>query len=194
MQIAIFPPVLGVRQGTLDAAERLRGDGYEALIIDPFAGRTFDDYPPAMSHAWDEIGQTELLHRALDGVRGLPDGFAVMGFSLGCLLAGHVATQRDVSSVIMIAGAIPVSALGRRWPSTVPAQTHSSVEDPWREQEEIDQMVRDVEAADARIEVFDYPGAGHLFTDSTLPDEYDSASTDLLWDRILAFLHAEPLR
>ncbi|MEZ5186722.1 MAG: dienelactone hydrolase family protein [Candidatus Nanopelagicales bacterium] len=188
MQIAIFPPVLGVRQGTLDAVHRLRADGHAAHVVDPFEGRAFDDYEPAMNNAWEQIGQAELLRRALDGTRDLPDEFVAVGFSLGCLLAGYVATERKVSGVVMIAGAIPVSALGEQWPRGVPAQTHSSVGDPWREQEEIDQAVRDVEAAGARIEVYDYPGSGHLFSDPTLPDEYDPASTQLLWDRVLAFV------
>jgi dienelactone hydrolase len=122
-------------------------------------------------------------------VAEVPDGFAVLGFSLGCMLAGSVATQRPVSAVVMIAGAIPVSAFGQAWPTGVPAHTHSMLDDPWREQEEVDQTVRDVEAA-AIIEVFDYPGSGHLFTDPSLPDEYDARATGLLWGRVLPFLRA----
>jgi len=49
-------------------------------------------------------------------------------------------------------------------------------------------------AADAtrgggRVETFDYPGTGHLFTDPSLPAEYDPGATELLWQRALAFLH-----
>lgn len=186
--VAIFPPVLGVRRGTLDAADRLRSQGHDVLVIDPFDGRTYDEYPPAMTYAWEELGQAELMRRALDGVKDLPDGFVAMGFSLGCLMSAYVATQREVSAVVMIAGAIPVSALGADWPSGVPVQTHASVDDPWREQEEVDQTVRDVEAAGALIEVFDYPGSGHLFTDPTLPDEFDLTATESLWERVLPFL------
>jgi dienelactone hydrolase len=92
----------------------------------------------------------------------------------------------------MIAGAVPVSALaqGARWPSGVPAQTHSTLDDPWREQDEIDQAVHDVEAGGASIEVFDYPGSGHLFSDPTLPDEYDAEATELFWSRALPFVRS----
>lgn len=38
----------------------------------------------------------------------------------------------------------------------------------------------------ARAEVFDYPGAGHLFTDP-VPAEYDEETSALLWERALAF-------
>jgi predicted alpha/beta hydrolase family esterase len=41
-----------------------------------------------------------------------PSGFVAAGFSLGCVMAVHVATQRTVSGVLMIAGAIPASAFG----------------------------------------------------------------------------------
>ncbi len=190
--IALFHSVLGVRQGVLDAADRLRQEGHEVLVPDLYDGRTFDDYPPAMSFAWEDLGIGALTSQALKSVAELPDGFVSAGFSLGCVLATHVATKRAVSGVLWIAGAFPVSAFddGRVWPSGVPAQTHSTLEDPWREQEEIDAAVRDVEAGGGTLEVFDYPGGGHLFNDSTLPAEYDAAATELMWSRALPFVAA----
>jgi dienelactone hydrolase len=50
--VVLFPSVLGVRQGVLDAAERLRADGHGVHLIDLYDGRTFEDYEPAMSFAW----------------------------------------------------------------------------------------------------------------------------------------------
>jgi dienelactone hydrolase len=190
--IALFHPVLGIRPGVLDAAERLRADGHEVLVADLFEGRTFDDYPPAMSFAWEELGQEVLLQRAHDAVADLPDGFVSAGFSLGCVAAVHVATRRTVTGVLMINGAIPVSAFGdgSTWPAGVPAQTHSTVDDPWRDQDEVVQAVKDIEAAGGTIEVFDYPGSGHLFTDTSLPAEYDAEATELFWSRALPFVRA----
>ena len=190
--VALFHSVLGVRQGVLDAAERLRQDGHDVLVVDLFDGRTFDDYPPAMDFAWKEIGQEELMERAVEAVSDLSDGFMPAGFSLGCVLAVHLATQRTVSGILMIAGAIPVSAFGAdvRWPAGVPAQTHSTLADPWREQEELDQTIHDVEAGGGSIEVFDYPGSGHLFTDPSLPAEYDPVATETFWSRALPFVRA----
>jgi dienelactone hydrolase len=190
--VALFHSVLGVRQGVLDAAERLRKDGHEVLVPDLFDGRTFDDYPPAMDFTWEEVGLQTLVRRAAEAVADLPDGFVSAGFSFGCMMAAYVATQRTVSGVLMIGGAAPVSAFGDdvRWPVGVPAQTHSTLGDPWREQEELDQAVRDVEAGGGTVEVFDYPGAGHLFTDPTLPAEYDPVATELFWSRVLPFVRA----
>jgi dienelactone hydrolase len=190
--VALFHSVLGVRQGVLDAAERLRQDGHVVLVPDLYDARTFDEYPPAMTFAWEELGVGPLTAKALDAVADLPDGFVSVGFSLGCVLAAHVATNRPVSRVLWIAGAFPVSAFGdgRVWPQGVPAQTHSTLEDPWREQEEIDLAVRDVAAGGGTLEVFDYPGGGHLFNDPTLPAEYDAATTELMWSRALPFVAA----
>lgn len=194
--IVLFHSVLGIRQGVVDAADRLRAEGHGVVVPDLFDGRTFNEYPPAMTFALEETGFPTLLERALGAVAEVPDGFVAAGFSLGCAMAAFVATQRPVSGVLMIAGAIPVSGFGDgvRWPANVPAQTHATVDDPWREQEEIDDAVSDVRAGGGTIEVFDYPGSGHLFTDVTLPDEYDAESTELFWSRALPFVAACDLR
>jgi dienelactone hydrolase len=190
--VVLFHSVLGVRQGVLDAAERLRQDGHDVLVPDLFGGRTFDEYEPAMAHAEGELGHQELFKRALAAITDQKAPFVAAGFSLGCVIATYVATQRPVSGVLWIAGAVPVSWLGEgaRWPDGVAAQTHSTLEDPWREQEEIDLAVRDVEAGGGTIEVFDYPGSGHLFSDPTLPAEYDADTTELFWSRALPFVRA----
>jgi dienelactone hydrolase len=190
--VALFPSVLGVRHGVRDAADRLRADGHDVVVVDLYDGRTFDEYPPAMRFAHEQVGLPALMERASEAVETLPPGFVSAGFSLGCVMAVHVATRHDVSGVLMIAGAIPASALGEgvRWPHGVPAQTHSMLEDPWREQEEVEQTIRDVEAGGGNIEVFDYPGAGHLFTDPTLAAEYDPVVTEQFWARAVPFVRS----
>ncbi len=42
-------------------------------------------------------------------------------------------------------------------------------------------------AAGGRLEVVEYPGEGHLFTDPSLPAEYDPRATERLWREALAF-------
>ena len=46
---------------------------------------------------------------------------------------------------------------------------------------------RPAAGAGGPVEIFDYPGTGHLFTDPSLPAEYDEHATSLLWERALAF-------
>ncbi len=56
----------------------------------------------------------------------------------------------------------------------------------------IDAVAAQVRSAGALIEIFDYPGAGHLFTDPSLPSEYDAQAANLLWSRVLPFCAAPP--
>jgi dienelactone hydrolase len=46
---------------------------------------------------------------------------------------------------------------------------------------------RDVREAGAAFEEDTYPGSGHLFFDPDLP-EYDRASSEEMWGRVLTFL------
>lgn len=188
--IALFHSVLGVRPGITDAATRLRADGHQVLVVDQYDGRVFNDYDEA-SRFVEQVGFPELMHRAVQAVHDLPDGFLAAGFSNGAGMAEYVATRRPCSGVLMLSGALPVSMFGTRtWPAAVPAQIHYNERDPLRRQEWIDAVVRDVRAAGTSIEVFNYRGSSHLFTDPSLPDEYDEQATALLWQRALAFCRA----
>jgi hypothetical protein len=55
----------------------------------------------------------------------------------------------------------------------------------------LESVVVSVQESGAYLERFvDYPGNGHLFTDPTLAD-FDSANTELFWQRVLAFLGSQ---
>ena len=88
----------------------------------------------------------------------------------------------------MLSGALDPAVIGVTWPQGVPAQVHYTVDDPFRQQEEIDAVVAAVEAADATVEVFDYPGSGHLFADPSKADEYQPAEAGVMWSRVAEFL------
>lgn len=185
--VALFHSSFGVRAGITDAAERLRAEGHRVLVVDQYDGRVFDDYNTAACFV-EEIGFPELMRRALDAVQDLPDGFIAAGFSNGGGMAEYIATQRSCRGVLMLSGALPVQMLGAdAWPAGMPAQVHYTERDPFRRQEWIDTVVEDIHAAGASVEVFSYPGSGHLFTDPSLPDEYDEPAATLLWSRVLNF-------
>lgn len=187
-QIALFHSVLGVRPGIADAAERLRAAGHQVLVVDLYEGQVFDDYDKAGAFAESIGSHPELMRRAAAGVRTLPDGFVAAGFSTGGGIAEYIATQRQVAGVVMIAGALPVEMLGANsWPAAVPAQIHYTTGDSFRRQEWIDAVAASVRAAGAAIGLYDYPGTGHLFTDTSMTSEYQAAEAALLWQRVLAF-------
>jgi dienelactone hydrolase len=59
--------------------------------------------------------------------------------------------------------------------------------DPFRNEEWVEAVATSIRSAGAAVEVFDYPGDGHLFTDASLPAEYQPDEAELLWERVLAF-------
>ncbi len=89
---------------------------------------------------------------------------------------------------MLASGTLPLAMIDvPAWPAHTRVQVHYALDDPNRRQEWIDSLVGSVKAAGAPVEAFDYPGRGHLFTDASLPDEYDPSSAELLWKRVLAF-------
>jgi len=186
-QIALFHPSFGVSPGVVDAAERLRADGHDVLVVDQYEGRVFDDYEAAGRFV-ESIGFPELMRRALDACTDLDDGFVAAGFSNGGGMAEYVATQRRVGGVVMLSGAMPVTELGAPgWPAGVPAQIHYSVGDPRRAQDWLDETIAQIRAAGATVDFYEYPGDGHLFTDPSRADEYDAEAAAELWPRVLEF-------
>lgn len=187
-QVALFHSALGVRPGVADAAERLRAAGHHVLVADLYEGQVFEDYDGGRAFAESIGSYPELMRRAVAAVKGLPDGFVAIGFSNGGGIAEYIATQRRAAGAVMISGALPVEMLGAEsWPAGVPAQIHYTTGDPFRRQEWIDAVAASARAAGAPIELFDYPGAGHLFTDASLAGEYQPAEAALMWQRVLAF-------
>jgi dienelactone hydrolase len=118
------------------------------------------------------------------------------GFSNGGVSAEYLAaTRASASGCILFSAALPLAMFGQlegvtapSWPRAVPVQVHYMTDDPFREQEELDGFEQDVRGAGAAFRLYEYPGNGHLFTDSSLPAEYDEASAELLWQRVAAFL------
>lgn len=185
--IALFHSALGVRHGVHDAAETLQRAGHDVRIVDQYDGRVFDDYNKASEFA-GSLGYPALMQIAMDAVSDLPDGFVVAGFSNGGGVAEYIASQRDTAGVVMLSGALPLDVLGvASWPAGVPAQIHYATDDRFRDQAGIDAVAASVRSAGGEVEVFDYPGRGHLFTDETMAADYDPAAAALLWDRVLGF-------
>ncbi len=185
--IALFHSVLGVRPGIGDAADRLRAAGHDVVVVDQYGGRVFDDYEEAGDFA-ESIGYPTLMRLAEEAVQGVPDGFIAAGFSIGGGMAEFVATRRPVRGVVMLSGALDLTRLDAdAWPAGVPAQIHYTTHDPFRNQAGIDAVAAQVRAAGASVDIFDYPGAGHLFTDPSRMTEYDADAADLLWSRVLPF-------
>lgn len=188
--IALFHSVLGIRAGETGLADRLRHEGHDVLLVDQYDGQVFDDYEEASSFA-DEMTFPVLMDKAIAATAALEDGFITAGFSNGAGMAQWVALQREVAASVLFAGALPLEAFGvESWPTATAAQIHLTEKDPYRDGPWTERFVAEAERTGARIELIEYPGSGHLFTDPTLPDEYDAAATALAYDRVVGFLRS----
>lgn len=189
--IALFHSALGVRPGVLATAARLRDAGHDVVVVDQYDGRVFDSQSEAGAFV-ESIGFPALMARALDAVADLDDGFGVAGFSNGAGMATYVATQRRVSAAVLLSGALPLAMLGeQQWPAHVPVQLHYGAGDPLRVEEWIADFTRSVRDSGAPLDLqLDYPCSGHLFTDPSLPQDYDAGCAEDLHERVTAFLEA----
>lgn len=189
-EIVLFHSVLGPRPGVALAAERLRGAGHRVHTPDLYGGDgVFDDYGVAAAYL-EHIGYPELLARAARAVERLSPDLVYAGFSNGGAVAEFLAATRSgARAALLLHAALPLSRLGvEAWPGGVPVQMHYSKLDPYRNQDAIDSLARSVRETETRFEFYEYPGGGHLFTDPSLPEEYDAASAELLWTRVDEFL------
>ena len=185
--LALFPSVLGVRPGIHTAVARLEAAGHQVRLID-LLGHVHDEYEPAMT-AMRALGEEALMAQALERTADLPPGSATMGWSAGGSLAQAVAMANPaVTRTVLVAGAGDPAWFPGSWRSGLAAQAHSTVGDPWREEEALAALVAVTTGTGAPLAVFDYPGKGHLFDDESKADEYQPLEAALLWERVLAFL------
>jgi dienelactone hydrolase len=192
-EVVLFHSVLGLSPGVFSAAERLRAAGHTIHTPDFFDGEVFDDLEEGMRKE-EALGFQEIARRARDSVAGLPEGLVFCGFSLGAVHAEALAASRPGAlGAVLMAGAVPVEALEEyfgieRWPEGVPVQVHYAEDDPWVEaEEEVVPLGEAVRGAGAAFEAHSYPGSGHLFFEPEVP-EYDLASSEEMWERVLDFL------
>src|SRR5215207_9988999 len=167
-EVVLFHSVLGLRPGVIAAADRLRAAGHTIHTPDLFNGEVFDDLDDGQRKE-EALGYQEIARRAKEAVAELPAGLVFAGFSLGAVHAELLAASKP-------------GALGA-------VLMHYAALDPWVEaDEEVAPFGDDVRGAGTAFEEHAYPCSGHLFSDPDLP-EYDRASSEAMWHRVLAFLY-----
>ena len=188
VQVLLFHSALGLRAGETELAGALRSAGHEVTLVDQFDGRTFDTYDAAMAHS-DELGMPAMMASALEAAKGVSGPFVTAGFSNGAGMAQWVAANHpdQVRGVVMAGGALDMKWLEKDWPTGVPGQIHHSESDPFVDEGSDDAVVGQAVAAGATVELFVYPGDGHLFSDPTF-SEYDEESATIFRQRVVEFV------
>ena len=180
----LFHHALGLTDGVMAFADRVRDGGHQATVADLFGGATFDNIEEGVAFE-EQLGWEEMIARSEAAIASLPPEVVIGGFSLGAVYGQRLAQMREgaLGAILYHGGDIPPTSFEVPWPDGVGLQVHVSEGDKWFNREGGEQLVSEVPGA----ELFLYPGSGHLFTDSSWK-EYDETSTTLVMERTLAFL------
>lgn len=193
-EVVLFHHVLGLTPGVLAFAEELRAHGHTVHTPDLFGGRTAATLPEGLAIAKD-LGE-EVGARADAAVAGLPAELIYAGMSMGVMQAQRLAqTRPGARGALLYEACIPVTgewAFGP-WPEGAAVQIHGMDDDEFFAHEGDLDAARELVGivGPERGAVFTYPGAAHLFLDSSLP-QYDAGATSLVLQRSLDFVARLP--
>ncbi|MEE1770632.1 dienelactone hydrolase family protein [Streptomyces sp. JV185] len=186
MNIMLFHSTYGLRPAVHAAADRLRAAGHEVQVPDLFEGRTFETVEEGLAFK-EEVGKDELLKRAVLAAAPYSDrGLVYAGFSFGAATAQTLALgDEKARGLLMFHGTSDIAENASV--DELPVQLHVADPDPFETHDWLNSWYLQMQRTGADVEVYRYPGAGHLFTDAELPD-FDQASAELAWKVALGFL------
>ncbi|WP_406386487.1 dienelactone hydrolase family protein [Streptomyces sp. NBC_01618] len=186
MNIMLFHSTYGLRPAVHAAAARLRDAGHEVQVPDLFEGHTFETIEEGLAFK-EEVGKDELLRRAVLAAAPYSDrGLVYAGFSFGAATAQTLALgDEKARGLLMFHGTSDIAENASV--DELPVQLHVADPDPFEMHDWLNSWYLQMQRTGADVEIYRYPGAGHLFTDAELPD-HDAASAALAWKVALGFL------
>ena len=183
--VALFHSVYGRRPAVLVAAGRLRSAGHTVIAPDLYAGQVAATADEGFALC-EQIGWPVIMHRARQALAGLPPETVLAGLSMGAAVAAALLGERPET-----AGLLLLHNTGGGDAETVRPglrlQLHIADPDVYQPAAQVAAWEQGMTGAGAAIQVFRYPGAGHLFTDPGTPD-HDGPAAGLAWQRSLSFL------
>jgi dienelactone hydrolase len=188
-EVLLFHHAQGLTPGCLAFAEELRAAGHVVHAPDLYDGNTYTTLDDGIGYA-QKVGFGTILDRGRQAAEALPDDLVYAGFSLGVMPAQMLAqTRPGARGAVLVSAAVPTTEFGGDWPKGVSLQIHMKEGDDLVVNEGDLDAARQISETVEDAELFLYPGAGHLFMDSTLAD-YDESAAALLQQRVVSFLGA----
>ncbi|MDL2402804.1 dienelactone hydrolase family protein [Rhizobium mayense] len=182
--VVLFHSVYGLRPLELDAVERLQAAGHKASAPDLYDGWVASSIDEGFELK-DETGWPTICERAEWAMAGLPPSTVLGGFSMGAAVAASLWPKRpQTAGVLFLHSIAQISENARKG---LPVQVHLADPDPFEPAEDVARWRSLAERSQIAADLFTYPGAGHLYTDPSLPD-YDAKAADLTWSRVIGFL------
>jgi dienelactone hydrolase len=183
--VVLFHSVYGRRPAVLAAAGRLRAAGHTVIAPDLYAGQLAATVDEGFALC-AQIGWPVIVGRARQALDGLPAETVLAGLSMGASVAAALLGERPgVAGLLLLHNTGGRDAEDAR--PGLPLQLHIADPDVYQPAAEVIAWEQDMTDAGAAVEVFRYPGAGHLFTDPGAPG-HDSRAAGLAWRRSLRFL------
>ncbi|KIF70310.1 dienelactone hydrolase [Streptomyces sp. AcH 505] len=188
MDIMLFHSALGLRPAVHTAAERLRGAGHYVRVPDLYEGQTAGTVEDGMALK-DKIGKEELLRRAVLAAAPYSErGLVYAGFSLGGSIAQNLALGDDKArGLLLLHGTSDIAENASV--DELPVQLHVAEPDPFETDDWLNAWYLRMRQVGADVEIYRYPGAGHLYTDPELPD-HDAEAAEQTWRVALGFVES----
>lgn len=187
--VLLFHHVLGLTPGLVAFADELRAAGHTVHTPDLFGGRTFDTIEGGLAFAQSEDGP-DADAMADAAAAELPEALVYAGFSMGAAQAQRLAQTRPGAAGALLFESC-ISPTGDwsfgPWPAGLTAQVHGMDDDEFFAHEGDLDAARELAASEPGVEVFTYPGSGHLFADASSP-AYDADAAALMTQRVLDYL------
>jgi dienelactone hydrolase len=186
VNVVLTHSALGLDSNLESWAEWLRGEGHAVLAPDLYGGETFDNFEAGLQRS--ELLEMNKAVQAIQGIaRELESPIVLMGFALGAGVSEIAAlTEQGIDGLILVGAASSPEWFGNPpWPKGLKAQVHYAAEDPSVEPTEVAALA--ASAPPGALEVFEYPGAGHLFAFPNFVD-YEPLSADRLRTAVRTFL------
>ena len=173
-----------------DFAERLAGEGFRVALPDFYAGRATTDASQSRrllrERTADMAGAHRIVSEAIGEARaGGSARAALVGFSMGSMIALEYAAQGSVDAVVAYYGA----AREGHGTVRVPVLFQRAERDTWTGKEAPDALQeRLAREGHHTVELRTYRGAKHGFQNAQVAEKYDADAAAEAWASTLAFL------
>jgi len=185
--VLILHEFFGLQDSFKDYAGRLSNEGFTVLAPDLYDGKLAQTVDEATTMS-DELDFDYTAGRVQAAADFLVDNWhprlGVIGFSLGAMFADALARSRPVEATIFYYGGGRVGGEGFNGPLLA----HFAENDEWMTEDEVRELLERFEQGSVDVESHVYPGTGHWFANSAVPEAFSPEASELAFDRTVEFL------
>ncbi len=192
--VLVLHPWWGLNEDIKAFTDRLSDEGFTALALDLYHGKTASTIPEAETLRDESDSRYEQnLQDVADATLWLSDnhdhknqGVTLIAFSLGVwyALERSNADPEHIRKVVVFYG----TRDGDYSQSRASYLCHFAEKDIYESRENVEAMVQALQKAGRPFTKHIYPGTCHWFFEPSRPDAYDADAAELAWERTLAFL------